>query len=97
MGCQAQAIRPDFGPEPVLVPHNDERRCVPDHLAKLEEGDLVIFDRGYFSYLMLHQVLASGQYAVFRLQQGTTNSQVAAFWGGVSAGTPLSSTSRRPQ
>ena len=65
----------------VLVPHNDERRCVPDHLAKLEEGDLVIFDRGYFSYLMLHQVLASGQYAVFRLQQGTTNSQVAAFWG----------------
>ncbi len=63
-----------------LVPHNDERRCVPEHLAKLDLGDLVIFDRGYFSYLMLHQVLASGQYAVFRLQQGTTNSQVAAFW-----------------
>jgi hypothetical protein len=63
-----------------LVPHNDERRCVPGHLAKLEPGDLVIFDRGYFSYLILHQVLASGQHAVFRLQQGTTNSQVAAFW-----------------
>ncbi|MFM0069114.1 transposase [Paraburkholderia aspalathi] len=63
-----------------LVPHNDERRCVPEHLTKLELGDLVIFDRGYFSYLMLHQVLASGQDAVFRLQQGSTNSQVAAFW-----------------
>ncbi|WLI10770.1 MULTISPECIES: transposase [Pseudomonas] len=63
-----------------LVPHNDERRCVPEHLAKLEPGDLVIFDRGYFSYLILHQVLTSGQHAVFRLQQGTTNSQVPAFW-----------------
>jgi hypothetical protein len=30
--------------------------------------------------LILHQVLASEQHAVFRLQQGTTNSQVAAFW-----------------
>ncbi len=60
--------------------HKDERRCVPEHLAKLERGYLVIFDRGYFSYQILHQVLASGQHAVFRLQQGTTNSQVAAFW-----------------
>jgi hypothetical protein len=62
-----------------LVSHNDERRCVPDHLAKLEMGDLVIFDRGYFSYLMLHQVIASGQHALFRLQHGTTNSLITKF------------------
>lgn len=62
-----------------LVPHNDERRCVPGHLAKLERGDLVIFDRGYFSYLMLHQVMVSGQHAVFRLQHGTVNPLVTEF------------------
>jgi hypothetical protein len=62
-----------------LVPHADERRCVPEPLAKLERGDLIIFDRGYFSYLILHQVLACGQYAVFRLQKGNTNSLVAKF------------------
>lgn len=62
-----------------LVPHNDERRCVPDHLAKLDPNDLIIFDRGYFSYLMLYQVLASGQHGVFRLQQGTTNPMVTKF------------------
>ncbi|MES2206354.1 MAG: transposase [Pseudomonadota bacterium] len=52
---------------------------MPDHLAKLEPGDLIIFDRGYFSYLMLYQVLASEQHGVFRLQQGTTNPLVTKF------------------
>ena len=61
-----------------LVPHNDERCCVSGHLARLERGDLIIFDRGYFSYLMLHQVLSSGQHAVFRLQ-GSSNPRVTEF------------------
>lgn len=78
--CIRTSVKCNCRRERQLVPHNDERRGVPGHLAKLDLGDLVIFDRDYFSYLMLHQVLASGQYAVFRLQQGTTNSQVVAFW-----------------
>ena len=54
-----------------LVPHTDERSCAERHLAVLEKDDVVVYDRGYFSYNMLHQHYKSGIHAIFRLQEST--------------------------
>ena len=62
-----------------LVPHNDERSCAIEHLKHLAVNDLVIFDRGYFSYLMLHLVMEHKVQAVFRIQSGNVNGKIQAF------------------
>ena len=62
-----------------LVPHGDERGCAIEHLKKLNHGDLVIFDRGYFSYLMLYTAINLKINVVFRMQSGKTNKQVSSF------------------
>ena len=62
-----------------VVPHNDERSCAIKHFEKLELNDLVIFDRGYFSYLMLHLVMEHKIHAVFRIQTGNVNGKIQAF------------------
>ena len=36
-----------------LVNHMNERDCAMKHFCVLESGDVVVFDRGYFSYLMV--------------------------------------------
>ena len=33
-----------------------------------ESGDIVVFDRGYFSFELLHDVIATGAHPVFRLK-----------------------------
>jgi hypothetical protein len=40
-----------------LVDHNDEQACAINHIKTLKANDLVIFDRGYFSYFMFYTVL----------------------------------------
>ncbi len=45
----------------------NERLCVPNHLNALEKGDIVIFDRGYFSYLLLYQCMEKNIFPVFRV------------------------------
>lgn len=62
-----------------LVAHNDERSCAIEHLKKLSIDDLVIFDRGYFSYLMLYLVMEYKLHAVFRIQTGNVNGKIQAF------------------
>lgn len=54
-----------------LVSHADERRCASHHFRALSEGDVVVYDRGYFSYVMLHQHRHAGIHAVFRLQENS--------------------------
>ena len=54
-----------------LVSHANERRCALRHLQVLEKNDVVVYDRGYFSYVMLHQHLESQIHAVFRLQESS--------------------------
>lgn len=54
-----------------LVSHANERRCALAHLTTLNTGDVVVYDRGYFSYAMLHYHLQSGVYPIFRLQKNT--------------------------
>jgi hypothetical protein len=52
-----------------LVSHGDERRCARGHLDALRETDVVVYDRGYFSYAMLHQHSHAGIHAIFRLKE----------------------------
>lgn len=54
-----------------LVSHVNERFCAQRHLKMLEKNDVVVYDRGYFSYVMLHQHLKSKIHAVFRLQESS--------------------------
>jgi len=51
-----------------LVAHGNERRCALQHLAVLEPNDVVVYDRGYFSYPLLYQHTQTGIHAIFRLQ-----------------------------
>ena len=51
-----------------LVAHGNERRCALQHLTVLKPNDVVVYDRGYFSYVLLHQHVHTGIHAIFRLQ-----------------------------
>ena len=51
-----------------LVSHENERLCAIRHLESLRTGDVVVYDRGYFSYLLLHRHSSTGIHAIFRLQ-----------------------------
>lgn len=62
-----------------FVPHMNERTCALEHLKILEPNDVVIFDRGYFSYLLLHEFHKKGVHAIFRLQEGSVNKQIEDF------------------
>lgn len=62
-----------------FVSHMNERKCAMKHLEILEPNDVVIFDRGYFSYLLLHEFHKKGVHAIFRLQEGSTNKQIENF------------------
>ena len=55
-----------------VVAHSDERMCARRHLDVLGENDVVVYDRGYYSYAMLHQHYQAGVHAVFRLQEGSS-------------------------
>lgn len=52
-----------------LVSHADERACGVQHLRVLDRDDIVVYDRGYYSYLMLYQHYKTGIHAIFRLQE----------------------------
>jgi hypothetical protein len=54
-----------------LVNHGDERKCAIFHLISLKENDIVVYDRGYFSYAMLYYHVKASVYPVFRLQKNT--------------------------
>ncbi len=54
-----------------LVSHANERRCAMGHLEVLEQDDVVVYDRGYFSYPLLHRHCKTGIHAIFRLQENS--------------------------
>ena len=54
-----------------LVSHHNERTLALSHLNVLSQHDLVVYDRGYFSYAMLYYHRLKGIAAVFRLQQNS--------------------------
>ena len=55
-----------------LVSHGNERKVALTHLKQLGENDVVVYDRGYYSYELLHAHWLRGVEAVFRLQQNMT-------------------------
>jgi Domain of unknown function (DUF4338)/Transposase DDE domain len=54
-----------------LVNHGDERLIALEHLQELHENDLIIYDRGYFSYVLLYEHYKKNLQAVFRLSSGS--------------------------
>ena len=64
----------DFG----LHAHADERHAARLHLDALAPGDVVVYDRGYYSCALLQAHLQRGLHAVFRLQ-ANANSEFQAF------------------
>lgn len=51
-----------------LSSHADERKLALGHLGSLAENDVVVYDRGYFSYAMLYEHRKQGVYPIFRLK-----------------------------
>ncbi len=52
-----------------LVAHGDERKMALSHLQVLRRNDIVVYDRGYFSYALLYAHIKRDMHAVFRLQK----------------------------
>jgi len=53
-----------------LVNHGNERRCALAHLKTLMKNDVVVYDRGYFSYAVLYYHIQAEMHPIFRLQKG---------------------------
>lgn len=56
-----------------LASHANERRSAIRHLEVLKADDVVVYDRGYFSHLMLHRHSQTGIHAIFRLQESNSS------------------------
>ena len=55
-----------------LHAHADERAAARRHLGALAPGDLVVYDRGYYSAALLHAHARRGIAAVFRLKRNAS-------------------------
>lgn len=62
-----------------LTSHSNERLSAIRHLEVLQTDDVVVYDRGYFSYLLLHRHSQIGIQAIFRLQEHS-GSAIKAFF-----------------
>ena len=56
-----------------LHAHRNERLAARQHLDALAPGDLVVYDRGYYSFELLHAHVERGMQAVFRLQRNASH------------------------
>lgn len=56
-----------------LCADNNERTAALNHLNSVSSNDLIIYDRGYFSYAMLYYHLQKNTEAVFRLPESSFN------------------------
>jgi hypothetical protein len=59
-----------------------ERVPVAQHLDRLSAGDVVVYDRGYFSYELLWEHVRRGVQAVFRLKGKNNLRRIQAFLDG---------------
>ena len=55
--------------------HMNERLCAINHMERLMENDIVIFDRGYFSYILFYKAVKSKGEAIFRIQTNGGNNK----------------------
>jgi len=59
--------------------HMNERKSAEEHLAILGPGDLVIYDRGYFSYAMLMTHADRNVGALFRIKSSKNFAEIQKF------------------
>ncbi len=64
----------------ILQPTLDERLCAIEHMGQLSKGDVLVLDRGYFSYLLLYKSFEMGIHLICRMQKGIINPEIKAFW-----------------
>jgi len=64
----------------VIYSDKSERSCLLEHMEHLSHGDIIVLDRGYFSYLILIKAIEKGIHLICRMQSGTVNQAVQAFW-----------------
>ena len=64
----------------VLTSERSERHCLISQMNTLSPDDVLVLDRGYFSYLVLYQAIEKNLHLICRLQSGTMNKAVQAFW-----------------
>jgi hypothetical protein len=63
-----------------LVSHNNERVCALEHLKRMSEDCVVVFDRGYFSFELLSDIIHQKAHAIFRMQEKIRIPVVDDFW-----------------
>lgn len=64
----------------LLTAEKNERHCLIDQMDTLSKGDVLVLDRGYFSYLLLYQAIEKGIHLICRLQSGSVNKAIETFW-----------------
>lgn len=64
----------------LLSSEKGERLCVIAQMDKLLPNDVLILDRGYFSYLILYQAMEKNIHLICRLQSGTMNKAIQEFF-----------------
>lgn len=64
----------------ILSGDKSERACLLAHMERLLPGDVLVLDRGYFSYLVLSETIKKGVHLICRMQCGTVNKAVQSFW-----------------
>ena len=62
-----------------LYKNKDERQSAIEHFSKLSHDDVVVYDRGYFSYIMLYRHLQNRVHGIFRLKKNTYE-PIRNFW-----------------
>lgn len=63
-----------------MLTNQDERTCLLAHMERLSPGDVLVLDRGYFSYLIFVKALEKSIHLICRLQSGNVNKAVKTFW-----------------
>jgi hypothetical protein len=63
-----------------LSPSRDERELLLQHMERLLPGDVLVLDRGYFSYLILSKAVEKEIHLICRMQSGDVNKEVKKFW-----------------
>ncbi|MCH7695980.1 MAG: IS4 family transposase [Proteobacteria bacterium] len=66
-------LKPRIPIDFILVPDSDERKAAQTHLQALQPNDVVIYDRGYFSYAMLYYHIEQDIQAIFRLRKNISS------------------------
>lgn len=64
----------------LLSTDKSERHCLISQMDGLSQGDILVLDRGYFSYLILYQATEKNIHLICRLQSGAMNKAIETFW-----------------